>query len=310
MSCVPFAFAAGLCRALCVRSPFAVRSRSPRSRSRCSGRLQSSCRPTRRPGYIIGPFSFPNPFVRPPSERRGLAQRRQALSSPQRIGEPDGRRQAFGGGAPCTCACGPATAASFRCPIRARAGLPWRRVPGPLSQRRGRALYDAFRRHDRRGRVGSRRALLGAAERLQVPADLRPDLLLPAPGSELGGRARRGGAAIWPPLTRHRRDRGGLRPDVAPEAGPERPGDRPERRAADRRCGSGRRGFRSTPGSTSRASTRGSRRRRRPSAARLRASRTTKTNVAVHLGLKAGRVVEDRAPDGGTRRVRILTPSF
>ncbi len=33
-------------------------------------------------------------------------------------------------------------------------------------------------------------------------------------------------------------------------------------------------------------------------------------NVGVHLGLKAGRVVEERAPDGGTRRVRILTPSF
>ncbi len=33
-------------------------------------------------------------------------------------------------------------------------------------------------------------------------------------------------------------------------------------------------------------------------------------NAAVHLGLKAGRVVEDRGPDGGTRRVRVLTPSF
>ncbi len=33
-------------------------------------------------------------------------------------------------------------------------------------------------------------------------------------------------------------------------------------------------------------------------------------NEAVHLGLKAGRVVEDSAPDGGTRRVRILAPSF
>ncbi len=33
-------------------------------------------------------------------------------------------------------------------------------------------------------------------------------------------------------------------------------------------------------------------------------------NVGVRLGLKAGRIVEERAPDGGTRRVRILSPSF
>ena len=33
-------------------------------------------------------------------------------------------------------------------------------------------------------------------------------------------------------------------------------------------------------------------------------------HVGVRLGLKAGRVVEERAPDGGTRRVRILSPSY
>ncbi len=33
-------------------------------------------------------------------------------------------------------------------------------------------------------------------------------------------------------------------------------------------------------------------------------------NVGAHFGLKAGRVVEERMPDGGTRRVRILAPSF
>ena len=33
-------------------------------------------------------------------------------------------------------------------------------------------------------------------------------------------------------------------------------------------------------------------------------------NVGAHFGLKAGRIVEQRAPDGGTRRVRILAPLF
>ena len=156
----------------------------------------------------IGPFSFPNPFVRPAPPREGVWRSEDRPSHHHSASE--NRRHGYGG---------------RRLHVRVRADLrrqflsvalfgrerrePGGRVPGPLSQRRGRALYDAFRRHDRRGRVGDRRALLGAAERLQVPADLRPDLLLPAPEPELGGRARRGGEALWPQLPRHPRDRGG-----------------------------------------------------------------------------------------------------
>ena len=94
-------------------------------------------------------------------------------------------------------------------------GQPRGRLQVPLPQRRRGALFVPVRRHSRRGRVADRRALCRSAQRAANSRKLRPDLLLPAQGAELGGSARRRRGAIWPREARHPGDAGEVGRDGA-----------------------------------------------------------------------------------------------
>ena len=64
-------------------------------------------------------------------------------------------------------------------------------VPRAVSQRRGFALHLSGLGRDRAGGVDQRRALRRQPQRAEVPPELRPCLLVPAPRRELGRGARR-----------------------------------------------------------------------------------------------------------------------
>ena len=141
----------------------------------------------------IGPFSFPNPFFRPPPPSEGgwRGQDRRWPEEPRRHSAWDVHE-----------AGGMATAGRGRPHVRVRADLRRQflsvalfgrergdaggRVPGPLSQRRGRALYHAVRRHDRRG---ARRRPGRVTRRCRTPSSSSRPTTRPAPA---GARTRAG----------------------------------------------------------------------------------------------------------------------
>ena len=91
-------------------------------------------------------------------------------------------------------------------------------LQGLVPQRRRGALLVSVWRNDRRGRVVfERRALCEFAERRQIPANLRSELLLPAQGAKLGGRARRRGGEVRPREARYHGDAGEIGGNGAPD---------------------------------------------------------------------------------------------
>ena len=99
------------------------------------------------------------------------------------------------------------------------------RVPGD----RGRALYlPQSRRRHRPGGLAQRPVLHGFADRFSVPQRILADMLVPAAGSELGGRAQRRRRRLDARERRHRRHRP-ERQSVVATAGAERGEAHPSR---------------------------------------------------------------------------------
>ena len=93
-------------------------------------------------------------------------------------------------------------------PRREPRGQPGGSLQGVVPERRHGALFVPVRRNDRRGQVVDRRGLRQFAERRKIRARLRPGLLLPARGRELGRGPRRRRGAVRPREARHHRDAG------------------------------------------------------------------------------------------------------
>ena len=184
------------------------RSRGCRRISRICRRAAAAARGDLIARYNAECVNAPQPaqqYFRGPVRRR----RQAAAPEPSTMLPPDQQEQMIeksiekekkGGAtsrpAPTRSACAPATAASSPSPIRARAAAPTasRRSAGRSARTPTCALFLPVRRHDRPGRVLGRRALCRLAQRAQVPAVLRFELLLPPQGRELGagaGRPRR-----------------------------------------------------------------------------------------------------------------------
>ena len=105
-------------------------------------------------------------------------------------------------------------------------------LPGAMSERRDATLFHAVRRHDRGLRFDVRHAVRQLAQRGQIRAGRRSELLLPTQGPELGGGARRGRGEASAPPGRYPGDAGNLRADVAAGGG----GADQRREGPRRRC--------------------------------------------------------------------------
>jgi hypothetical protein len=254
--------------------------------------------------FHIGPFSFPNPFARPPPPSEGF----RIEDRPSRRHGPSERRQAFGGSmSVCVRTC---DGSFFPLPYSGASGATLEEVCQALCPGASVELYSmpfGGTIDEGASATGARYAALPNAFKFQQTYDpncscRRPDQSW---ADALAAAERRFG--------HHSHDI-----IVTAEASAEmsRPKPGPAAQATARNAAP-------PPGTPA------------PGAAesldpgldvegvdtRLKAataavSRETsgieesQANGGAHFGLKAGRVIEDSAPDGGTRRVRILAPSF
>ncbi len=184
---------------LALGSRGALRRRPRRSDRALQCRMRRGRRPSSRATSsrrLFGGGAKPQPSPISRSTRRPF--RRTSSSRPSRNRSRTRRRAPTRRPAPTRSACAPATAASSRSPTRARASR-LEDVCRSLCPNADVQLYSfPFGGTIEQAVSLTRRALRRHAERAQVPAVLRSDLLVPPQGRELGAGAGRGRGEIRP----------------------------------------------------------------------------------------------------------------
>ncbi len=256
----------------------------------------------------IGPFSFPNPFVRPAPPREGVWRSEDRPSHHHSASE--NRRHGYGGGGSMSVCVRTCDGSFFPLPYSGASGASLEDVCQALCPNAAVELYTmpfGGTIDEGASATGARYSALPNAFKFQQTYD--PTCSCRRPNQSWAD-------ALAAAERRFGRNSHDIIVTVESAAEMSRPKPGPAALATDRNAAPPPANAASDPADSLDSALDVEGVDTRLKAATAAVSRETsgiqddQTNAPVHLGLKAGRVVEDPAPDGGTRRVRILTPSF